>query len=524
MKLVLACVAASWLVAPSALARVERFAVIVGNNRGSGDDAPLRYAEADAMRVYDVLVQLGDFSPLNLALLRGQSAERVRFALLAVNERIRELRSLPEVEVVLFIYYSGHADNRALHLNGTELALEELSQHARGSAANFRLVVLDACRSGALTRVKGGRVAAPFALPLQERDSLPGDGFAFLTASSANEDAQESDALQGPFFTHAFVSGLLGAADSDGDGVVVLDEAYRYAYEATLRATSRTFAGTQHPTCSYGLRGRGRVVLTRPSAFAAERANLEFPAGFGFLLMQSSADGAVVVELDPSQRRRRLSLPPGRYFVRARAPDVMYEGTLDARSGATEAIDLDGMSRIEYARLVRKGARDPQLAHGPEVGVSQRSPLPNSPASCFGGFVGYSMDFNGFGARIRAAVCASEFQNASLRVHEVANDIELGVYHAWDISRLTLAAAIGSGLSAFDQRFDTRGFAPARLSLAPFVELGASAQLSWPHGLYTGLNVDGQTHFLHVIDPNTRRAPLRVGFALRTSLMFGKHF
>jgi hypothetical protein len=524
MRPALVALALSWFFTTSALARVERFAVIVGNDRGLAEDAPLRYAEADASRVYDVLAQLGDFPPLNMVLLRGQDARHVRSALLAINERIRELSSNPDTQVVLFMYYSGHADARALHLAGSEFELAELRQHARGSAANFRLVLLDACRSGALTRVKGGHTAPPFALPVEAQDSLPEDGFAFLTASSANEDAQESDELQGSFFTHAIVSGLLGAADTDGDGAVVLDEVYRYAYEATLRATSRTLAGTQHPTFHYDLRGRGGLVLTRPRAFAAERASVVFPAGLGFLLMQHGADGAVMVELGPSERRRTLSLPPGRYFVRARAPDVLYEGVLDAGSGATQSIDIGALNRVEYARLVRKGARESNVSHGPEAGLSVRSALPNAGAACLGGFVGYSLDLSGFGARARLNTCASELQNAVLQAHVLASDLELSAYHAWDVSLLTLEAAIGSGLSVFDQRFETRGVAPQRLALAPFVGLGLSLQLNVPYGLYTGLSFDGQTHFLHLVEPGSAHGRLTVGFALRSSLVFGKHF
>jgi hypothetical protein len=145
--------------------RVERFAVIVGNNRGAEDETPLRYAETDAARVYDVLRQLGDFSPLNVLLLRGQDASTVRGGLLAINERIRDTLSTPDTQAVLVVYYSGHADAAALHLRGSELPFSELRQLTRGSPANFRLVVLDACRSGSLTRVKGARRVPPFALP-----------------------------------------------------------------------------------------------------------------------------------------------------------------------------------------------------------------------------------------------------------------------------------------------------------------------------------------------------------------------
>ncbi len=160
---------------------------------------------------------------------------------------------------MLLVYYSGHADAGALHLGGSRLELAELEQLVRGSAAAFRLLVLDSCRSGALTRVKGGTPIPPFDIQLNER--VTGEGAVFLTSSSASEDSQESDELKGSFFTHALLSGLLGAADENGDGKVTLDEAYRHAYEATLRASSRTLAGTQHPTFQYDLRGTGDLVL-----------------------------------------------------------------------------------------------------------------------------------------------------------------------------------------------------------------------------------------------------------------------
>src|SRR5437868_14420464 len=123
-------------------------------------------------------------------------------------------------------------------MGGTQLDLSELEQLVRGSAAGFRLLILDACRAGALARVKGGAPIPPFDIQLGER--VAGEGAVFLTSSSASEDSQESDEIKGSFFTHALVSGLRGAADANGDGRVTLDETYRYAYDATLRASSRS--------------------------------------------------------------------------------------------------------------------------------------------------------------------------------------------------------------------------------------------------------------------------------------------
>lgn len=503
-------------------ASVERFAVIVGNDRGLANDGPLQYAASDATRVYDVLRELGGFQPVNMVLLRDESADTLRKTLITVNDRIRATLALPGTQALLFVYYSGHADADDLHLSGTRFGIGEFVQLARGSAANFRLVVLDACRSGALTRVKGGQIRAPFALPDEHQ---LGDGSAFLTATTASEDAQESDELRGSFFTQAFVSGLLGAADNDRDGAISLDEAYHYAYQATLRATSRTLSGVQHPTYRYDFRGEGDVVLTRPAYYAQQRAALRFPDGLGFLVMQRDAEGGVVAELAEHANVRTLSLRPGRYFVRARGADVLYEGAVVARAGEVTPIDTSALERIEYARLVRKGAGgDVALVQRIELGARLSSLLPDAATPCRGGFLGYGLDFAHFGARLRLGACTSGFDNASLHATTNAYDAELRLYHAWDISLFFIELGLGAGASLLTQRFDAAGDAPQRSTFAPFVLLGAAAGVGLPLGMYVSLDLAGDTHFMRIQPTAVDPAATTVAFALRAGVAFGKQF
>jgi hypothetical protein len=516
-----ACLAAGWLLPAVAHAHVERFAVLIGNNRGEDHETPLRYAESDASRMYDVLRDLGSFEPMNMVLLKNENAETARKTLIAFNDRIRSAVALPNTQAVLLVYYSGHADEDSLHLGKTRLAVSELAQLARGSAANFRLVVLDACRSGALTRVKGGKVAAPFVLPDEQ---VPSDGLAFLTASAASEDAQESDELRASFFTHALVSGLLGAADRDADGAVVLDEAYRYAYETTLRATSRTLAGTQHPSFRYDLRGQGELVLTRPEAHSGERASLRFPPSMSFLVMRGHEEGAVLAEISERAQSRMLSVRPGSYFVRGRGPRVLFEGELAAPAGVITEVDTDDLERIEYARLVRKGTYGPGLAHGVELGGRVRSALPNADAPCFGAFVGYGIDFEDIGGRVRLSGCTSGFDNGYVEATTNAYDLELRVHHAWDLAWLSIDLGLGGGGSLFSQRFTSEGRAPDRDSFAPFLALGAAVSWELGYGLYSTLDFTAETHFLSVQEVGSEDGGTRASVALRSSFGLGKRF
>jgi len=510
---VLAGALALWPAA--ARSQVARFALVVGNDAGQPPDLALRWAESDAARVAAVLEEVGGVRPENLVLLRGQDAGTVRRALIAVNDRIRAGPG----PAVLVVYYSGHADAGGLHLGASSLELSELEQLVRGSAASFRLLVLDACRSGALTRVKGGQPIPPFELIVSER--APGEGVVFLTSSSATEDSQESDELKGGFFTHALVSGLLGAADADGDGRVTLEEAYRYAYEATVRGSSRTLAGLQHPTFHYDVRGQGDVVLATLTGQERTRAWLEFPAGLAWLVLQGSADGPVVGEVGRDDRARRLSVRAGRYFVRGRGAEVLLEGTLPVAAGATVAVEPGDLSRTTYARLVRRGAGEATAVASLEAEVRLRAPLASEGDPCLGVALGGSLALRPLTLQARAAWCRSAFAVGGLTARTEAFDLEVGALHAWDLPLATLEVGLTAGAALLHQRFVTGGLAPSRASAA--LQLAPVALISREVGPRTFLyaSAAAATYLYRVEDTADGATSLRPSFALRVALGVG---
>jgi hypothetical protein len=472
-----------------ATAEVVRYAILVGEDQGSPGDRPLRFAETDAERLAEVLTDLGDLPAENQVLLRGKGATAVRRAIITVNDRIRTTRRDGDV-TVLMVYYSGHADASALHLSGERLELRELEALVRGSPADVRLLIIDACRSGAITRVKGGHPAPAVSLD----EPLLGEGLVFLTSSAAGEDAQESDEIGGSFFTHFLISGLLGAADTNGDGEVALAEAFEFAREQTIAASSRTLAGTQHPTFRYELRGRGDITLTRPGA-AHKRATLTLPAGLGWLVIADHAQGRVVAEADAIRAPRLLSLRPGRYFVRGRGADALYEGPI--RLDRAQTIDLASLDRIAYARLVRKGG-GALAADGPVAAAVVRSGLVAGEQPCFGALTGWSWELPAVTLSPRLELCRSTFANAHLTSITYNGNVELRVSHAWDLPLITvdLGASIGAG--TFRQSYETTGVAPTRTIGTAHVDasVGASVNLRGP--VYLWLEVALQTYFFRL--------------------------
>ncbi len=511
-------VLALFLVTARSRAAVERFAVVIGNNGGNADDQELRYAETDASRMHDTLRALGGFAPANVVLLRGENVDTVRRTLAAVNDRVRAATTGPDRQAVLLVYYSGHADGTSLHLGKTTLPLTELEQVVRGSTADMRLLIVDACRSGALTRVKGGSPAPPVAIRVDER--LPGEGILVWTASAANEDAQESDALKGSFFSHYLNSALIGAGDADGDGRVTVEEAYRYASENTIRASSASAAGAQHPTFRYDLRGHGKVALTTLWEALSGHATMVFPAGKSYLVLAGSSAGPVVGEVGAFDVGRRITLRAGTYFVRGRAPDALLEGTVRIGAGETWEVRDADLTRSAYARLVRKGAGRTSV-FDTMAAARLHSPLANAGGWCFGATLGVGVTWEAASLAVRGGACRAAFEGRFLegQTDELTLDVRLS--RSVDIGRFSPFLAIEAGSVFFRQTFSTGGHAPgvSTWGASGAALLGVSVDLSHGFDLTAEL---GAAAYLFPLDTGDGRSMLRGSVAFRPALGLSK--
>lgn len=441
--------------APAQAASERRYAVVVGNNRGDATDGPLYFAERDAERVADVLRQQGDVREEDVILLRGQDRERV----LAVLHEVGRRASLDGEASLVFFYYSGHADSNTLHLDGTQLAFDELTHALAELPAELRVLVVDACRSGGLTRVKGAAPAEPF--EITARAELETEGTAIITSSSSGEDAQESDRLRGGVFTHHFVAGLLGAADSSADGQVTLTEAYRYGYTQTLRTTSAQ-AVVQHPTYSFELRGKDDIVLTRLTE-VRRAATLLLPEGGEYLLFEDRRGGDLLAEVTlPDQGR--LSLPVGSYLLRRRGSRSVSQIQVRLAEGEVKTVLPGQMRTVPYATSLRKGMREDTPAI---VGLSLGAGVEGEPLSELGaGFTGslgarFELEPLSLVLRGRYASHSSGWWDPLLMQHQVLG-ADVAAMKLVDVRRVALGMGVRLGADAVQQRFDTWGMAPTR--------------------------------------------------------------
>lgn len=335
--------------APVGLPSVRRFALVVGANDGGPERVPLQYATSDARAVTKVLGDIGGVAADDRIELSDPTPERLEDAFDDIAKKIEAARG-PGVRIQFVFYYSGHSDEQGLLLGGDLVPYPELKKRVQSVAADVRIAILDSCASGAFTRLKGGTRRAPFLVG----SSVDVKGHAFLTSSSADEAAQESERVGGSFFTHYLTTGLRGAADVDGDNIVTLTEAYEFAFDETLERTEATRGGPQHAAYDIELAGSGDLVMTD---LRRTGARLEIGRAVGGRIFVRRGDGRLAAELyKPSGTGPiRLALEAGHYQVTVDDGEELRRADIALAEGLPARIEPEGLAVVERERTAIRG-------------------------------------------------------------------------------------------------------------------------------------------------------------------------
>ncbi|MDL2228643.1 caspase family protein [Treponema sp. OttesenSCG-928-L16] len=295
----------------------KRFGIFIGANNGGRDRTMLRYAVSDARAVSRVFADMGGISGEDNILLTEPGIGEINSHIAALNRRVRDSKDAYKRTEIIF-YYSGHSDEDGLLLNRETYSYRDLRERINEIPSDMRIVILDSCSSGAFTRLKGGVKTQPFLID----DSVSAEGYAFLTSSSATEASQESDIIEGSYFTHSLVAGLRGAADTIGDGRVTLNEAYRFAYTETLAKTETSLYGVQHPSYDMQVSGTGDVVLTDIKETSSSMIiDTEIT---GRISIRDSSDFLIAEITKVTVKPMELGLEPGLYKVTLQRGDNYY--------------------------------------------------------------------------------------------------------------------------------------------------------------------------------------------------------
>mgnify|MGYP001563970367 FL=1 len=231
------------------------YAVVIGINNYQ-KVPPLRYAVGDAQAFTafltdhlkvpaDQVIQLTD-DAVTLSSMRSVMGGK--------------LRKMAAKEDTVIIFYAGHGSVESDDMNldgdglekyllphdadpdelfGTALSMTDLNAIFNRIKSDRLIFIADACYSGAV----GGRtIFSPRRATISDNflDRLSsGSGRVIIAASGANQVAKEDPELGHGVFTYHLIEGLKGAADSDGDGYVTVDEAYSHVSSAVQRATGQ---------------------------------------------------------------------------------------------------------------------------------------------------------------------------------------------------------------------------------------------------------------------------------------------
>jgi len=477
--LVAATASGAW--APPGAAVLQRYTLVIGANFGGADRPQLQYAVSDAERFARVMVELGGVAPANEIVLKQPRLRQLLDALDLLHARVSAARrgagaTGGRIEVVL--YYSGHADEKGLLLGEDRLSYVSLRDRLDEIPADVRIAVLDACASGAFTRLKGGVSRPPFMV--DESSSM--HGHAFLTSSAETEAAQESDRIGASFFTYYLVSALRGAADLSGDGRVTLSEAYQFAFTETLGRTVGTRGGAQHPSYDINLTGSGDVVMTDMRQTAA---TLVLPEDLDGRVFIRNAARELIVELYKSAGRPvEIGLEAGAYDVHVEHDTTSRVAKTQIAAGARVTLD---------ARQFGAAPREPtRLRGGPEV--SRFALKGRSRFALTSGLWGSSGSIVVLGHRAFDVFGGGQFS------HYVREDLAitagLDIYGAESDVDIIGGAAIPITL-----QWNPVRRAPARLRLKPFLSAGLvpvtrsdalSAGRQWTLGAQFGAGTDVQ--------------------------------
>jgi hypothetical protein len=480
------------VVAAPRQAAATRFALLVGNNEGQNADAHLRFAESDTLRLAELLTRLGGFSTGGTVVLLARTATQLRQSLAEIDAR---LRSTPGDHLVL-VFYSGHADGQALHLGSSSFPLMELRESVTALPAATRVLILDACQAGVLTRPKGGRSGPGFDIDLGGKGEAP-RGLAVLASSTGSELAQESDQLGASVFTHYLRIGLAGLADRNRDGNVSLGEVFDYAADRTLAATLGTTTGPQHPTFRVDLAGRDDLILTHPGSPGAGYGQLRLDVPGWYFVRRE--DGTIAAEV-LSNGSDTLALEAGPYQVTRRERNNLDVAAVSVADGGATAISRTPSHAVAFGRMVRKG-EGPRAAYGLAVATAVRTPLEDLGAS-LGGSLAARTDLSVASFELRLGVGRAHqgtphlssttwdlsAAGAVLRMHDAATP--------WTrASNLSWGLGLQAGVSYMTQLLDD---GERHEAWSPFAGPVALAELTLSRRLFLRATLDASLYALHV--------------------------
>ena len=296
----------------------RKFALIIGNSEYQDTAlAQLITPSHDVDDLAGVLrsPDIGEFD--EVVTVVNESSTKIRL-------EIESFFSEKKPDDLLLLYFSGHGvrddqgdlylavkDTWHNRLRALAIPAAFITSEMDRSRSRRQVLILDCCHSGSFAQgMKGGPGSS-----VNTASVFQGTGFGrvVLTASDSTQYAWEGEQVTGEaensVFTYYLVEALrTGAADTDADGQITLDELYNYVYEQVVSRTPKQTPG------KWSYKQHGEIVIAKNP-----RPVVSSPAALPIELLQSIEDPrpwvreGVILELDRLLQTGDSDLNPAVY-------------------------------------------------------------------------------------------------------------------------------------------------------------------------------------------------------------------
>lgn len=215
------------------------YAVLVGIARYDNMRS-LKYTDDDAYRLHAFLrsPEGGALPDEQIEVLIDEAASR--------NEIINKLEAVAakatKNDVIIF-YFSGHGLEGSFlptdYDGGSYVVKHQtIKDILESSDAKAKIVIADACHSGSFLATRSGyeTIVNAYYSAFKESEG----GFALMLSSKGEENSIESNGLRQGIFSHYLIKGLAGAANTNGDEIVTIDELFFYVYNNVRYYTNKS--------------------------------------------------------------------------------------------------------------------------------------------------------------------------------------------------------------------------------------------------------------------------------------------
>ena len=165
------------------------------------------------------------------------------------------------------------------------------------------------------------------------------------------------------------------------------------------------------------MKGREDLVLTRLNQNAGMgRVHLD---GSGtWLMMNQRTPTSGVIEVT-SDQKSEVIISPGRYTLRLRTPQAVYEGVTTVTSGRTQRVLASQLDVVPFGRTIRKGYRENQnVVLGMTAGVVMTGAITEGIGPNLGAALGLRADFRPLSIEVRARGAMAANENPELQLNQ----------------------------------------------------------------------------------------------------------